>query len=703
MPFVSFDRIPVPSLQTYTATSVLVLAVSILYAAQATSSSDSDDFDVNEVNLKWMDIFYFIKQDHICVWTLFNMGCCCLLVLGKIIQNAVFGELRVSEQQTNTEDEGIELHDSQNYRSDNLKNRLEAYFKESITFQKQASRWMPELIYSSDISLETVINSDADFMERHMKDKFWNFIFYKFIFIVGIINVKNYDETLMWCSWFSVIGFIHILTHVCRDRCDYVCFSPVTTRVTHIKLISLLFGLFTAAFGLFIICMLYQWTNGLNTFMFMAVEFVLLMVRIIQIMVRYGIYFREIMSESVWEDRSMYIYYSELRFELAALVIDFIHHMHMLFWSNIFLSMATLIICMQLRYMFNEMQRKLKRHNNYLRIVKHMEENYPMATPEEINENCDECAICWEKLETARKLPCNHLFHNTCLQSWLEQDPSCPTCRKMLTVNQGQETNNIINPDVVVLNDGSPPVVEPMRQATTNHFHFDGSRYISWFPSFSVEVTRRHPVIRNQGIPALETSQLDTMLRQVQQMFPNLPMAAVVEDLLATRSVELTIENILDGRLVAPNINAQNARAVSSPSSSNSDSNLSSTHCEITDVAASSNAVQSTNASTQPQASSLLQNRPVDVIEDKINSSHPANAGRFSKCANEREKMLLERKKLLLKNARKKYLSTLEQEHAARLSEDQSDEQDAGTEDHVRNLAYMAAQRRLNNQSNFNG
>ena len=34
-----------------------------------------------------------------------------------------------------------------------------------------------------------------------------------------------------------------------------------------------------------------------------------------------------------------------------------------------------------------------------------------MATPDELDNNNDECAICWEKMESARKLECGHLFH----------------------------------------------------------------------------------------------------------------------------------------------------------------------------------------------------------------------------------------------------------------------------------------------------
>lgn len=55
------------------------------------------------------------------------------------------------------------------------------------------------------------------------------------------------------------------------------------------------------------------------------------------------------LSASSWDKRGPISYYIELSFEIGALVIDLLHHLHMLIWSNIFLSMASLVIVMQLR------------------------------------------------------------------------------------------------------------------------------------------------------------------------------------------------------------------------------------------------------------------------------------------------------------------------------------------------------------------
>jgi len=66
---------------------------------------------------------------------------------------------------------------------------------------------------------------------------------------------------------------------------------------------------------------------------------------------------------------------------------------------------------MQLRHLFYEIKKRLARHRNFVRIMQCMEKRFPTATSEELLANNDDCAICWDAMEVARKLPCGHLFH----------------------------------------------------------------------------------------------------------------------------------------------------------------------------------------------------------------------------------------------------------------------------------------------------
>ena len=45
---------------------------------------------------------------------------------------------------------------------------------------------------------------------------------------------------------------------------------------------------------------------------------------------RYTIHLWDMNHEGVWENRAIYVYYTELVFELASFSIDFCHHLHML-------------------------------------------------------------------------------------------------------------------------------------------------------------------------------------------------------------------------------------------------------------------------------------------------------------------------------------------------------------------------------------
>nr|KAF7404407.1 hypothetical protein H0235_015101 [Vespula pensylvanica] len=492
------------------------------------------------------------------------MAYCVLILLGKTIQKLVFGDLRVSERQ-------------------------------------------------------------------HLKDKFWNFVFYKFIFVFGVLNVQYMDEVVLWCAWFTALGFLSLLSQLCKDRFEYLSFSPTTPGWSHARLLGLLAGILAfSAFMLLLCTAAVFFLVTFNTFAFMAAECILLAVRTIHVILRYVIHLYDTRgagtsSQRSWDKRGPLTYYTDLASELTALAVDFFHHVHMLLWSNIFLSMASLVICMQLRYLFYEIQRRITKHRNYLAVLSHMEQNYPMASQDELANNSDNCAICWEKMETARKLPCGHLFHNSCLQSWLEQDTSCPTCRLALSMQANHRENT---PELAL----EPQT--PTRRNDNHFFHFDGSRYVSWLPSFSVEVS--HSRLRGNIFTMAHTnSQMDAMARQVQQLFPHYPRNVILEDLRITRSIEWTIENILDGVLILPHHLIEEAQAEFVPQT------------------------QTQTSTVHILPTSSIQNTSDPRLDIPVADSgeEPSNlGGRFSKSSIERERILQRRKEHMRLTARRRYL-----------------------------------------------
>ncbi|GFS36459.1 e3 ubiquitin-protein ligase AMFR [Nephila pilipes] len=606
MPSVPFERIPLPSLQTYTAVSVVLFSCSIYYAIQVTSdpnwvmnaTENTKPLDSGQENIVSMDspfdnemnnlapieshrlilhkllinnpktkklyeMIYVIVEEPLCVWTLINMVYCVMILIGKCIQKVVFGDLRAIEQQ-------------------------------------------------------------------HMKDKFWNFVFYKFIFIFGVMNVQYMDEVVMWCGWFSFVGAFHLLSTLCKDRFEYLSFSPTTPKWAHLRLFSLIFFILAVSVSLCTIVGLYA---NLNIFFFMAAEWTLVIIRTIYVLIRYIIHLYDITHEGVWEKRGVFTYYCELTCELSSLVIDFLHHVHMLLWRNIFLSVASLVICMQLRCFINDIQRKILRHKNYLRVSRHLENNFPLATKEELETNSDDCAICWDRMESARKLPCGHLFHTSCLHSWLEQVTNCPTCRTSLVPKQNTTS------------DGNPLVQDPRQPTqTTNHFfHFDGSRYVSWLPSFSVEVSHTSLLGERPTVIPARPSQLDSMVHQVLQMFPHMPYSLILEDLLITHSVEQTVENILEERLIAP---TRGNRAMPSTGHSHHPAPLTGRTPDALHLREAAAARDGGESSDSGMSDNTVRTEESTIVTG-------GDGCRFSKNSQERQNMLSCRKEELLKKARR--------------------------------------------------
>jgi E3 ubiquitin-protein ligase synoviolin len=58
---------------------------------------------------------------------------------------------------------------------------------------------------------------------------------------------------------------------------------------------------------------------------------------------------------------------------------------------------------------------------------------YPQATADELTASGGICVICRDVMEhgngVSKRLPCGHIFHERCAQTWLFQQQICPTCR----------------------------------------------------------------------------------------------------------------------------------------------------------------------------------------------------------------------------------------------------------------------------------
>lgn len=276
-------------------------------------------------------------------------------------------------------------------------------------------------------------------------------------------------------------------------------------------------------------------------------------------------------------------------------------------------SLFDLILILNVKNATARLLEKIKHVKLYHQVVLDLDHLFPDATPEELEGVADDvCAICLKSMSAqAKKLQCGHLFHRLCLRQCLQKasvsdalaglDPltrmanglgmegplppgvapttgatagstsmRCPICRKQVCGGKCDEMTPPVHehhrprqPEAEV---EEPRDIMPQQLATANNaqggpeapagpdananaaapeevLRFSTAFLTRWvpFPNFSFEIVR-HRAGRN-----FEVTQ--EMLQQIWEVFPQYTLEEIRADLTRTRSVERTMERILNGRL----------------------------------------------------------------------------------------------------------------------------------------------------------
>ncbi|CAG02341.1 unnamed protein product, partial [Tetraodon nigroviridis] len=424
-------------------------------------------------------------------------------------------------------------------------------------------------------------------------------------------------------------------------------FSPSTPMNSHVRVICLLVSLLLDCCGLAVVCGLLGASYGMHTLSFMAAECLLVTVRTGHVILRYSIHLWDLKHPGTWENKGTYVYYTDFVMELAMLFLDLVHHIHML------------VSCLETSG--SPWQVWLSSCSCDISSMRSSAECAGTKTTFVLS-------IIWR--------PGQYI---SCLRSWLEQDTSCPTCRTSLNISgDGGQVGSQQQGAGLEENMGPAGAAADARPHINQHnhfFHFDGSRIASWLPSFSVEVMHTTNIL---GIAQANNSQLTAMAHQIQEMFPQVPLYLVMQDLQLTRSVEVTTDNILEGRIQVP-FPTQVFHFPVLP-------------------ACFHQAIERGPAQLNPAVDE--QGEPSGAPQQSISEvdNMEVRGSRFSKSAEERQSMLKQRKEEMLQQARRRYLKSQEdqEEDLPGLEEDAAPDLEFSVS--RRRTMAAAAERRLQNQ-----
>uniref|UniRef100_A0A8C6SHA1 RING-type E3 ubiquitin transferase n=1 Tax=Neogobius melanostomus TaxID=47308 RepID=A0A8C6SHA1_9GOBI len=233
------------------------------------------------------------------------------------------------------------------------------------------------------------------------------------------------DFSPRFVALFTLLLFLKCFHWLAEDRVDFMERSPNISWLFHIRVLSLMALLAVLDF-LFVNHACHSIiTRGASVQLVFGFEYAILLTMVLTTFIKYVLHTVDLQSENPWDNKAVYMLYTEL-FTGFIKVLLYIAFMTIMIKVHTFPLFA-------IRPMYLSMRQFKKAVTDAImsrRAIRNMNTLYPDATPEDLQASDNVCIICREEMVTgAKKLPCNHIFHSSCLRSWFQRQQTCPTCR----------------------------------------------------------------------------------------------------------------------------------------------------------------------------------------------------------------------------------------------------------------------------------
>ncbi|XP_058717531.1 E3 ubiquitin-protein ligase synoviolin [Poecile atricapillus] len=233
------------------------------------------------------------------------------------------------------------------------------------------------------------------------------------------------DFSPRFVALFTLLLFLKCFHWLAEDRVDFMERSPNISWLFHFRIVSLMFLLGILDF-LFVSHAYHSiLTRGASVQLVFGFEYAILMTMVLTIFIKYVLHSIDLQNDNPWDNKAVFMLYTELFTGLIKVLL------YMAFMT-IMIKVHTFPL-FAIRPMYLAMRQFKKAVTDAImsrRAIRNMNTLYPDATAEELQAVDNVCIICREEMVTgAKRLPCNHIFHTSCLRSWFQRQQTCPTCR----------------------------------------------------------------------------------------------------------------------------------------------------------------------------------------------------------------------------------------------------------------------------------
>ncbi|XP_024979977.1 E3 ubiquitin protein ligase RIN2 [Cynara cardunculus var. scolymus] len=323
------------------------------------------------------------------------------------------------------------------------------------------------------LSLKTIFFVELHATEsRKLVERLVNYVIYKGTFLPLVIP-QTVVQAGLWSTWLTVLCSLKMFQALARDRLERLNASPSATPWTYFRVYCVLLLVVTVDAVWIRMCLLIYQTipaeaiiaapSPINfapsIFLLLFFEPLSIAFETLQAILVHGFQLLDIWlhhsagnttnskitklldmsaAGSLWEWKSVILRNLGFFLDIMTFLMALGHYVHIWRLHGMTFHLVDAVLFLNIRALLSAV---LKRTRGFIKLriaLGTLHGALPDATSEEIQAYDDECAICREPMAKAKKLSCNHLFHLSCLRSWLDQglsdNYSCPTCRKPLFV-----------------------------------------------------------------------------------------------------------------------------------------------------------------------------------------------------------------------------------------------------------------------------
>ncbi|MFS7958525.1 putative chromatin regulator PHD family [Helianthus anomalus] len=309
------------------------------------------------------------------------------------------------------------------------------------------------------LSLKTLFFVELQAAEsRKLVERLVNYVIYKGTFLPLVIP-PTIVQAGLWSTWLTVLCSLKMFQAIARDRLERLNASPSATPWTYFRVYSALLLVVTVDAVWIRTCLLIYQRIPSSMFLLLFFEPLSVAFETLQAILVHGFQLLDIWlhhsagstanskisklldtstAGSLWEWKSVILRNLGFFLDIMTLLMAFGHYVYIWRLHGMTFHLVDAVLFLNIRALLSAIAKRIRGFVKLRIALRTLHGALPDATSEEIQSYDDECAICREPMAKAKKLSCNHLFHLSCLRSWLDQglsdNYSCPTCRKPLFV-----------------------------------------------------------------------------------------------------------------------------------------------------------------------------------------------------------------------------------------------------------------------------